>query len=235
MYGQYDVPFTEEHEGILLSVEKEGAHFIYKRQCLEESAEKILAISEGKVIVNPIEPLTKPKELTPYFLIAFRRKVIIEPKATQRLYLKFPIEIGAYISYQGEFKLLDSFSLMKPKFTLYGTPGKGFICKYHKSDIFPAKPEADPLQEGVLGLTITNGTSNWIEVGQAVFNAYGMKIYFNDTLVSMKSTMEIRGGEIAETEFVDAPLEPEMKKSLEVYRVKKLSLATTKFVMESGI
>ena len=235
MYQNYDVPFTVEQEGILLSVEKEGEHFIYKRQCLEESAEKVLAISEGKVIVNPIEPLTKPKELTPYFLVAFQRKVIMEPRAIRRLYLKFPIEIGVYISSQEEFNLLDSFSLMKPKFTLYGTPGQGFICKYYKSDIFPAKPEASPFQEGIMGLTITNGTSNWIEVNQAVFNAYGMKIYFNDTLVSMKATMEIRAGDIAETEFIDDPLEPEMKKSLEVYRVKKLSLATTKFVMESGI
>jgi hypothetical protein len=62
-----------------------------------------------------------------------------------------------------------------------------------------------------------------------------MKLFFNDKLVSMKATMKIGGGNIAETEFIDAPLETDMKKSLEIYRVKKLSLTTTKFIMEMGI
>jgi len=47
--------------------------------------------------------------------------------------------------------------------------------------------------------------------------------------------MKIGGGNTAETEFIDAPLETDMNKSLEVYKVRKLSLATTKFVMELGI
>jgi len=235
MYQKYNVPFNVEHEGILLSVEKEGDHFIYKRQTLEEGDAKILTMGEGIIIVNPVEPLTRPKELTPHFLVAFRRKVMIEPRATKSLYLKFPIEIGAYNSSHGEFKLLDSFSLVKPKFTLYGTPRQGFICKYYKSELYPSKPDASPYQESVMELTLTNDTANWIEVAQAVFNAYGMKIYFNDSLVSMKATMKIGGGNTAETEFIDAPLETDMNKSLEVYKVRKLSLAITKFVMELGI
>jgi hypothetical protein len=130
---------------------------------------------------------------------------------------------------------MDTFSQIKPKFTLYGTPRQGFICKYYKSELYPSKPEVDPFQEGIMELSIRNDTANWLEVGQSVFNAYGMKIYFNDNLVSMKAAMEIGGGNIAETDFIEAPLETGMKKSLEAYRVKKLSLTTTKFIMELGI
>ena len=235
MYQEYEVPFGVEHENISLSMEHQGDHFVYKRRCLEDSVEKILAAGKGTIIVHPIEPLRTPKELSPYFLISFQRKVMIEPRATRSMYIKFPIEIGAYISSQGELKLVDSFSLIKPKFTLYGTPRQGFICKYYKSDLYPSIPDADPFQEGVMALSIANTSPDWVDVSQAVFNAYGMKIYFNENLVSMKATLKIAGGNIAETDFIDAPLEMDMKKSLEAYRAKKLSLASTKFIMELGI
>jgi hypothetical protein len=235
MFQEYEVPFSVERENISLSVEKEEHYFVYRRQCLEENVEKILAAGEGNIILNPVEPLTKPKELTPYFLFSFQRKVMLEPKAAKSLYLRFPIEIGAYLASQGEFKLLDTFTLVKPKFTLYGTPRQGFICKYYKSDLYPSKPEADPSQEGIMELSIKNDTANWVELGQVVFNAYGMKIYYNDHLVSMKAMVEIGGANIAETGFIDASFETGMKKSLEAYRLKKLSLASTKFIMELGI
>ena len=51
----------------------------------------------------------------------------------------------------------------------------------------------------------------------------------------MKAKMRIEGASLAETEFIDSPLESGMKKSLEIYMVRKLSLATTKFIMELGL
>ncbi|MDI6811211.1 MAG: hypothetical protein QMD80_06010 [archaeon] len=81
----------------------------------------------------------------------------------------------------------------------------------------------------------TNTTTGWVEVTKAIFNAYGMKIYYNDDRVSMKATMKIMSARSAETDFVDSPLENGMKKSLELYTVRKLPVVATKFVVEVGI
>lgn len=236
MYQQYKIPFKfDEHKDISFSVEKEGDYFIYRRECLEERFEKVLAMSTGDIIINPIEPLTKPKEITPYFMIKLERGLMVEPKVTKTIFLSFPIEIGVYISSNKNIRHLDSFSLVKSKYTLYGDPRHGLICKYWNSDIYASMPIADPFQEGIMELKVSNNYTKWVEITQAVFNAYGMKIYYDNQKVSMRAKMKIGGTSLAETEFIDSPIESGMKKSLEIYMVKKLLLPTSSFIMELGL
>jgi hypothetical protein len=64
MFGCYDIPFELEKEGIALSLEKEGKGLVYRSACAGARLEKILLAETGKVFINPIEPLNKPKELT---------------------------------------------------------------------------------------------------------------------------------------------------------------------------
>ncbi len=80
-----------------------------------------------------------------------------------------------------------------------------------------------------------NTTSKWVELTKSVFNAHGMKIYYNDTMVSVRADIKIKGEETAETDMVDSPLREGMTKSLELYFTKKLSITGTKFVMEVGL
>ena len=47
--------------------------------------------------------------------------------------------------------------------------------------------------------------------------------------------MKIVGEEIAETDFIDSPLISGMKKSLELYNTRKVSIIGPKFVMEGGL
>lgn len=235
MFGSYEFPLKIDQEGVSISVEKEGDLFLYRRVCQDREIQKILAAGTGKILINPIEPLRTPKDLSTSLLIAFERPVLVEPRATRSIFLKFPTEIGVYISTDGDFELLDAFALEKQKFTLYGDPGNGVICKYWKSDVYPSIPEADPFREGVVDLEITNAAGLWSRVSRAVFNAYAMKIYYSDKMVAMKATMKIRTGDMAETDFMDSPLEPGMDKSLECYVARKLSVVSTKFVMEHGL
>jgi hypothetical protein len=235
MFGSYEVPLSITQEKIALSIKKEEETLRYKRECNGEKVEKVLLTDGGKILVNPVEPVNKPKELTPYLFIELGSLVVVEPKSTQTVFLKFPIEIGIFISKNENFEVLDILSLMKQKFTLYGDPRNGFICRYFKSEVHSTLPRVDPICEGVLELTMTNTTPNWVDVTKAIFNAYGMKIYYNDHMVSMKANMKIRGNQIAENDFVDAPLEPDMKKSLELYTARKLLVTGTKFTMELGI
>ena len=96
-------------------------------------------------------------------------------------------------------------------------------------------PTVNVLQQGVIELSLTNATTGWVELTQAVFNAYGMKIFYNDRLVAMKASIKLRAGDIAETDFENSPLENGMTHSLEAYTARKLLVTSTKFVMEYGL
>lgn len=235
MFGQHNVPLQIEQEQISLSIEKEGDILLYKREYIDELVEKRILAKNADIIINPIKPINKPKKLTPYIIIEFENKLVIEPRAARKVYLKFPVEIGIFISQKKEFEILDIFSLTKNKFTLYGEPTGGAICKYWKSDVYSSIPSANPIYEGVLELNIKNKASKWEEIRKAVFNSYGMKIYYNENMISLKASMTIMNDVTAETDFIDSPLEKSMTGSIELYNAKKLQLITTKFVMRDGI
>lgn len=235
MFGYYDIPFSIEQEGITLSVQKEGENILYMRECLGGSVEKILLAGPTKALLNPVEPVNKPKALTSYLLIEFENTLQVEPKGTRSIFLTFPVEIAVYISANEEFEVIDAFTLSRQKFTLYGDPINGVICKYWKSSVYTAEPSLNRLQEGLIELAVTNTTAGWAEVTKAVFNASGMKIYYNDEKVSMKANMKLKGGQSAETEFIDDPLVEGMTKSLEIYTARKLSVNKKKFIMEFGL
>lgn len=235
MFGYYNLPLRIVKEGISLSIEKEGEILVYRRECPGERIEKAILTSNGKILFNPVEPLNKPKEITSYLLIELERALVVEPKATRKIFLKFPVEIGVFMSKNKNFEILDILSLSRQKFTLYGDPESGVICKCWRSEVCSLIPSLNPLYEGVIELTIRNTTAEWIEITKAVFNAYEMKIYYDDKMVSMKANMKIMSKQIAETDFVDSPLKKGMNKSLGVYTTRKLPVVTTKFVMEWGL
>lgn len=236
MYGKYDLPCCLNQAGLQLSIQQHGEHYEYIRTCAESSFEKLLLISKHEVIMHPVEPVNTPKALTPYLLVEFDRALLIEPKMTRRIFLNFPIEIGIFVRLRGkEFQLIDVFSLTAQKFTLYGEPSHGIICKYWKSPIFDALPSPSMLHEGVLELTITNADNDWKEVSKVVLNAYGMKMFYTDQRVAMRARMKLTDGGTADTDVQDVPLENGMKRALKTYAIRKLSMMTTTFTMEYGI
>ena len=235
MFGEHDFPLLVEQEDLSLVIEEDGPLFVYQRNCQGEKAKRILAADKGKLLINPVEPLNKPKDITPYLLIEFETPVMVAPRANKKVLLTFPVEIGAFISVDSDFEILDIFALIQQKFTLYGDPSYGAICKYWKSGVFPAPPSGDPLREGTLDLEIQNITASWIEVTRGVFSAYGMKIYYDEETVAMRGTLKIKGPSMAETEFQEFPPEAGMTRALDLYTAKKLSVSSTKFVMEFGL
>jgi hypothetical protein len=235
MYGYHELPFEIEKDGIFISVKMEGEQLVYRRTCLDEITEKIILTQNGTLFINPVEPLIKPVDITPHFLIEFGKPVMVEPKSESKIYLKFPIEIGVFLNSHRSYDILDSITLMPQKFALYGDARNGLICKYWFSDVYGSMPSADILHEGVLELNINNTTSKWIEITKAVFNAYGMKIYYGKDRVSMRAHMRVLSEMIAETDFIDAPIKTGMEKSIEYYAARRMSVLTTKFVMELGL
>ncbi|MFC2161183.1 DUF432 domain-containing protein [Acidobacteriota bacterium] len=235
MFGTHEIPLNLENEGFSICIKREADLFIYKRETGKETTEKVILGNQKHILLNPIEPLNLPKNLSPYLNIKFLRPVKIEPKLSRKIFLTFPLEIGVFLYKKKSFKIIDIFTLAQPKFTLYGEPSSGIICKYWKSEIYSSIPSLDHFYEGIMELSLTNTSEEWQEVSEAIFNASGMKIFYNDKKVAMKAEMKVENQSTAETDFFDSPLEKDMTRSLELFKAKKLPIATTKFLMREGI
>src|SRR5665648_179050 len=170
MYGSHDIPIILRSEKLSLSIEMEGDVKHYSRECFGETVNKIIHTKSSRILINPVEPMSLPKELTPYLLIEFEKLVIIEAESSIKVYLTFPIEIGVFISGKKKFEIIDVLTLANQKFTLYGNPRDGIICKYWSSNVHASMPATEPMREGVIQLEIINTSTHLIEVTKAVFN-----------------------------------------------------------------
>lgn len=235
MFGIYQLrDLSVEFQNLKISVEREKGTFRYIRILGDSRVEKIL-FDDAEVYLNPVEPVNLPKNITNYLFIVFRRPFLIAPKATATLYLTFPIEIGVILAEENVYEDIDVFSFLKPKYALYGDPRGGVIGRYWESDIFAEVPEVDPLREGILELRVVNLSNNFCEVSKAVFDVYGMKIYYNRKAVSSIAEMRVHSKRIADTSFIDKPLFEGMKKAVEIYSTKSIPMLVKKFTMEWGI
>ena len=237
IFGLHDVPLRIDREGISLSVEWVTGGVLYKRECMDDEVEDMLLSSSSKILINPVEPVNKPKKLTSHVLIEFEKPVFIEPHSKKTVFLKFPVEIGVFVHGKKDFQILDVLTLNKQKLTLYGDVISGVICKYWESEVYSTIPDTNPVYEGVIELNITNTTARWVEVTKAVFAAHGMKIYYSDDMVAMRANMRIMSKKVAEIDFVNSPLVKGMKRSLELYtsRLRQIPVVATRFLMDEGI
>ncbi|NQV19644.1 MAG: DUF432 domain-containing protein [Armatimonadetes bacterium] len=235
MFGEFNIPINIDKDSLNISIKKNDKGFDYIRELPNDKIEKLILTENAKILINPVEPLNTPKELTSLLLIEFNKSISIQPGIRKTIFITFPIEIGIFLSKKKDFELFDVFSLSKQKFTLYGDPGVGVVCKYWKSDVFLTLPDINPLYEGFIELKIYNPGTSWINVHKALFKAEGMKIFFDDQNVCMKAKMKVTDDDTAETEFIDSPYEKDMKKAVDIFNAKKLSVSTSKTIMLEGI
>ena len=235
MYGIYNKPFELEKELFKLGVKREDNRLYYFRQKEDDIIEKDLLTKKFDLHVSPVEPLNIPKEITDTLLIELENPSLIGPKTTKKAYLTFPLEIGAFLICESENERLDLFSLSKPKYTLYGDITDGKICKYWSSKIYNSIPEVDYLKEGIIKLKLKNVSNEWIALHNIVFDAYGMKLYYDDEMVGMEARMVIRDEGLSETYFKNKPIKEGMKKGVEVFTKALQPLKGTKFIMEGGV
>ncbi|ADB58299.1 DUF432 domain-containing protein [Archaeoglobus profundus] len=233
MYGEYNLGELKlENDNFCLSIERDGDFYVYERVCKGDLMTKRIK-GFGKIILNPVEPVNLPKNITSLIEIEFKEKVVVGPRSKLTIYVTFPIEIGVFVVSDSSLNVLDVFTLNSLKYTLYGTPGRGVICRYWLSDIYTSPPRLDCLREGIIELEISNSSDNWVEVGKTVLDVYSMKIYYDDSRVVSKAVMNVTSRGVAETQFLDGNYN--MKKAIEIYVAKKLQVLKRSFVMEWGL
>ncbi len=233
MFGRYSGTFCHENGDILVETERNGGFLTYRRNCEGRTFERILISETGETIINPVEPVNLPGDVTDLFMVEFS-PMLIEPGITQTIYLKFPIEVGVFLEAAKDIEVLDIFGLGTQKYTLYGPPTSGAIARWYRSAVYPDVPAVERLREGVMELSIQNMSHEWVEVSCAVFDSVDMKIYYGD-FVATTATMKIITTHIAETDFIDAPLVPGMARSIELYTARKIPVIKRGYLMEWGL
>ncbi|MBN1551322.1 DUF432 domain-containing protein [bacterium] len=232
MFDVYDLPCSLVFDDATISVEGNPGLFKYRREIKGTVVEKILAMDNIRIAIHPVEPLMTPKNITHYLMLSFQTPILLHPNTSKRIFGTFPVDIGIFVIGKGHSDLIDVFSFNAGKFTLYGDPSKGVLCKYWSTPIFPEDPKTASKHQGVLQLTIANHNSRIVQVTKCILNAYGMKLFYGTDGISMSATMKITGKQIAETDILDKPREKGLHKSIELYSLKLLSVASKKFVME---
>ena len=236
VYGIYDLNELEiDADGVRITLERHPEHYVYRRESKGDVVERILLSRKGRLVINPIEPVNLPRQVCNHLEISFKKPVIIEPKFRKTFFLTFPVDIGVFVTGKGDVELIDVFSFVRPKYTLYGDPRNGLICRYWESDPSLPLPSPDPLREGVMRLEVRNADREWAEVSRAVFNVYLMSIYYSDDLVFSNAEMDILSKKVAETRFILSPLKDGMRKSVEIFTPRKVPGLSKKFFMEWGL
>lgn len=233
MFGRYNDTFHREFGDVLVETECVNGLLTYRRRCQEKTFERILFLETGEFIINPVEPVNLPEEVTNFLMVAFS-PMVIEPGATRTVYLKFPVEIGVFLESPKDIEVLDVFGLGTQKYTLYGPATSGIIARYYRSAVYSEIPPVECLCDGVMELTVHNASHEWVEVSRAVFDSTDMKIYYGD-FVALAGTMKILSPLLAETDFIDAPLRPGMVKSVELYTARKIPVLNRGYLMEWGL
>lgn len=233
MFGQYYDTFRCEVGDILVETEQIDGLLTYRRRCEGRTFKRILVSETARIIINPVEPVNLPKDVTDFLQVEFT-PMVIEPGAARTVYLKFPVEIGVFLESEKGIEVLDVFGTGTQKYTLYGPPTSGVIARWYRSAVYPEIPPVERFSEGIMEFSIQNASHEWAEVSSVVFDSVDMKIYYND-IVTTTATMRILSPAMAETDFIDAPLIPGMTRSIELYKARKIPVLDRGYLMEWGL
>ena len=231
MFGTYGLSTTLKEDDIEIIVEGKGKKRRYFRRAGKDEIEKIIFADGGNLVVCPVEPVNLPQDgVAEHLLIELNKPLIIEPGVKDTIFVKFPIEIGVFLVDKRDVELIDIFTRIKPKYTLYGPPESGIICKWWKSDIFDDKPSVKKLYEGILKVDISNKYYEWVELTKMVFDAYSMKVFYNHSAY-IHAHLIIVNKTIGETTFITRRPK-DMQGSLDIYISRGVKKLEKKFIME---
>ncbi|MGD2248870.1 MAG: DUF432 domain-containing protein [Candidatus Methanofastidiosia archaeon] len=227
MFGSYPFGETITLDTVTIKTYKKSGLPYYSRT---PDTQKALS-SPSTILVHPVEPVTQPKEITHYYLVELDSPLHIASKDTITLFLTFPIEIGIYASSKPSIHPIDTFTLTNPKYTLYGPPEKGIVCKWWKSPLYSNKPSVNPAVEGIMKVIITSESDQWTTLTKIVFNAYHMKLYYS-TFAFMNAAVKVDSYTVRTT-ILETPLDNTMERATELYRLRKIPVIEKKeFLME---
>ncbi len=231
MFGKYDLSTSLKEQDVEIVVEGRGKRKRYYRRAGEEEVEKFIYADGGNLVVCPVEPVNVPDmTISEHLMIEFDKPFVIEPDTKDTFYAKFPVEVGVFLVDKKDVEEIDIFTKTKPKYTLYGPPESGVICKWWKSEVYTEKPKVDKLYEGIVRVDMANNYYEWVEIEKIVFRALDMKLFYGD-YAYMHAYLKILKKAMGETTF-NSRKPKNMQESIDIYLAKGIKKLEKKFVME---
>jgi|SRR5579884_97877 hypothetical protein len=153
---------------------KSGSHsFLYQRYVADKLVSNITVVShESPAVIGifPAAPVLTPKRISRNLCLKFKSPVIVDQKSVAELYTKMPVEIAVYRQHREEEMLIDAFSLQSPRYTLYGSPESGVLCRYDEVEVSTLRDDIKPekYKEALVRVRIRNDIHNVIKVTKIV-------------------------------------------------------------------
>jgi len=243
VFGEFAPPYRYEGGDLSLSVEMREGHYQYRRDLAGERVEKAVSAGLTRFLVHPMEPFYTGSEADRSLELEFP-PLVLEPGATETVFLTFPVDIGVFVEGLQDTGFIDAFSLTRPKFSLYGTPRHGFITRFARSLRHREIPAVDRAREGVLKLAIRNSLEEWVPVSRVVLPDSEISVYASE-FAGMMAMMRITGRDKAEIWGVDRPLQGGMSRTHDFFTARRIlrldasprlpGMERKGFLMESGL
>jgi hypothetical protein len=242
VFGEFSPPYSFEGDGLSLSLDMKEGHYLYRRDLAGNLVEKAISVGLSRLLVHPVEPFYTGSEAAGHLELEFP-PLIIEAGATETIFLTFPVEIGIFVEGIRDTEILDAFSIGPPKFSLYGTPHRGFITRFARSGRHRDLPPVNGAREGVLKLTVRNMLTEWATVSRVVLDSPEMHLYSSD-FAGLVAVMRITGRGLAEVTGIDRGLKGGMSRAHDFFTARRILRLDTAprlpgmerkgFMMESG-
>jgi hypothetical protein len=243
VFGEFPPPYRFERDDLSLSLEMREGHYQYRRDLAGSRVGKDISAGLSRLLVHPVEPFYSGPETAGHLEIEFPA-LIIEPEATETIFLTFPVEIGVFVEGIRTTEILDAFSWDPPKYSLYGSPHRGFVTRFAWSDRYREPPTVDGARKGVLKLTIRNMVPDWAKVSRVVMDSPEMHLYSSD-FAGLVAVMRIVGREAAEITGIDRPLKGGMNRARDFFTERRIlrlhaaprlpGMERKGFLMEAGL
>jgi hypothetical protein len=243
VFGEFSPPYRFERDRLSLSLDMKEGHYQYRRDLAGDRVEKAISVGLSRLLVHPVEPFYTGSETAGHLELEFP-PLIIEPGATETIFLTFPVEIGIFVEGIRDTEVLDAFSVEPPKYSLYGSTHRGVITRFARTGRHRELPAVDGAREGVLKLSIRNMLSEWAKVSRVVLDSPEMHLYSSD-FAGLVAVMRITGREVAEVNGIDRALKGGMGRAHDFFTARRILRLDTAprlpgmerkgFVMEGGL
>lgn len=212
--------------------------FLYQRYFANHLVTEVKMISrQDSVILGvfPIPALLTPKPLAKYVYLRFKSPVLMEQRSESIFYSTMPIEVAIYRQHEDEELLVDAFRTLKQRYSLYGSPERGVLCRYKEVNIDPAKINisAQKYEEALLKIIVRNGIDNIVRISKVVIPMQNVVLDHNDDETVLPGAVEMHldqafGQDVVNVRLVDTKVKRADKTSVVG---KEDSLA---FIMDAG-
>jgi len=243
VFGEFAPPYRFDKGDLSLSLEMREGHYQYTRELAGDRVEKSISAGLSRLLVHPVEPFYSGSETAGHLELEFPA-LIIEPGATETIFLVFPVEIGVFVEGLRDTEVIDAFSVGPAKYSLYGSTHKGVITRFARSARHRELPAVDGTREGVLRLSIRNTLTEWARVSRVVLDSQEMQLYSSD-FAGLVAVMRVTGRGVAEVTGLDRALKGGMSRSHDFFTARRILRLDTAprlpgmerkgFLMEAGL